>query len=1072
MAVENSQYPATPMQIGMLLRGIAEPELGENIVHVRLTLGEDLDVPQFIRAWHEVVNRHACLRTVFAWEGVEQPVQRVLDAHQPHITQLDWTDLEADALASEKMKLLAKDRQQGYDLSAAPPMRFYLAREADAYWFFWSVHHIILDGRSYLTVAKEAFDLYDTDGQLPARVRHPYSLYARHVDAIEYDNAKEFWQQRLAGLETDTFIPVSLNTDRASAPAHYTAFHGAVERDLPAVLSDQLRTFGKQQRVGVVTIVQGAWALLLHHYSQQETVAFGTTRALRQTVEGALDMVGLLINTVPSCVKVTPEITLKDLLSSIRQEQKTLRLHETTPLPVITQCSDIGSKTLFDSLVVYDEKTFNSRWHEAPSAQAATRSLIQENQTNYPLTLLAFGETSISLRLEYQLARYSDAQCERLLEQFQILLANFIDNANAPAASLSYLTEAELTQLAQWNASHRPYDLQQTLPSLFEQQVIRTPDAIALSTDNESISYREFNARANQLARHLQQSGVAADVVVGVYAERSLEMMIALYAILKAGGAYLPLDPSHPADRVDFMVSDSGIKLILTQIKFSGQLAFDDVTVVYVDNTELWQHKAANDVNADTQIDNLAYMLYTSGSTGKPKGALIEHRSVVNRLLWMQEAFALEPGESVLQKTPYTFDVSVWELFWPMQTGARLVIAKPEGHKDTDYLTTLICSENITTTHFVPSMLQLFCEEPRLAQCVSLKRIICSGEALTTDLQNRLLDQLDVELHNLYGPTEAAIDVTWWHCDRLSKLPFVPIGKTIANTEIHIVDAFDKPLPVGVPGELCIAGVQVGRGYHNREALDAERFVANPFNPQYKMYRTGDLARMMPGGNVEYLGRLDFQVKIRGHRIELGEIEGVLSNHATVRQAVVTVEQGASGQQQIAAFVIAEASTTDDVLKTYCAQHLPDYMVPELMVRLESLPLNASGKVDRKQLPMPQLRELTENHKRSAPNDDTETRILAIWHDVLGASTAGTSDPFFDIGGNSLLLLRLSNQLSDAFGTKFPVQQLLKSPTVVSQAQYLRAPVTEKDTSVENASRLAERQKAARGRRRQPRQSS
>ena len=1067
MATDDSHYPATPMQIGMLLRNIAEPELGENIVQVRITMEDNLNIPQFVEAWHEVIRRHECMRTVFAWEGMEHPIQRICDTFEPEFVILDWTHLTDSELAVNKTQLLAQDRQTGYDLSAKPPIRFYLAKQSNAYWFFWSVHHIILDGRSYLTVGKEAFDLYDAQGELPIRARPPFSLYAQHVNSIDHDGAKAFWQHKLATVETDTFIPLNPSLTNDTEPSKYTAHNAAAERDVPAELSDQLRAFGKQQRVGVVTLLQGAWAILLHHYSQQSTVVFGTTRALRQTVDGALDMVGLLINTVPSCVQITPEITLGELLTSIRQEQKNLRLHETTPLPIIAQCSAIGSKTLFDSLVVYDEKTFNSRWHEAPSPQPQTRSLIQENQTNYPLALLAFGEHAISIRLEYQLAHYSQQLCERLLDQLLVLLSSFIANAETAAVNLPYLTEPELKQLTYWNASDRPYDLEQTLHSLFQRQVARTPEAIALSTDNQSLSYRQFNEQANQLARHLQQSGVKADVVVGVYAERSLEMMIALYAIVKAGGAYLPLDPSHPADRVAFMVADSGINLILTQSKFRETLAFADVAVLAIDETELWQKHSSDDIDTDTQPHHLAYMLYTSGSTGKPKGALIEHRSIVNRLLWMQEAFALTPAESVLQKTPYTFDVSVWELFWPLQIGARLFIAKPEGHKDTDYLATVIRRENITTTHFVPSMLQLFCEEPTLAQCHSLRRIICSGEALTTDLQNRLLDQLDVELHNLYGPTEAAVDVTWWHCDRNSQLPFVPIGKTIANTQIHILDKNMNPLPVGVPGELYIAGVQVGRGYHNRAELDAERFVANPFNKQYKMYRTGDLARMMPDGNVEYLGRLDFQVKIRGQRIELGEIEAILSNHHAVKQAVVTVELSTSGQQQIAAFVIADADTTDDMLRTHCAHQLPEHMVPELMVRLDELPLNASGKVDRKQLPAAQLQPTDMDQSQALPSNETEAAILAIWHDVLGNASAGTNDPFFDVGGNSLLLLRLSNRLAEAFGAKFPIQQLLKSPTVAAQALYLQTPANDKDTSVENAARLAERQKAARGRRRQ-----
>lgn len=485
------------------------------------------------------------------------------------------------------------------------------------------------------------------------------------------------------------------------------------------------------------------------------------------------------------------------------------------------------------------------------------------------------------------------------------------EHLGADTNNLPVLTETERHQLLiEWNATQTNYPLEKCLHHWIEDQVARTPDAIAVEFADETLSYRELNGRANQLAHYLQAKGITPDTLVGICVERSLEMVIGLLGILKAGGAYVPLDPTYPAERLVFMVQDAQTPVLLSQQHLADLLPQSSAQRVYLDSDWSAIAKASTATPAaSVNASNLAYMIYTSGSTGKPKGALNEHRGICNRLLWMQDTFQLDSSDAVLQKTPFSFDVSVWEFFWPLMTGARLVVAKPEGHKDPDYLTYLIQTKHITTLHFVPPMLHVLLDVSDLVHCPSIRRVICSGEALAYELQQSFFAQTKAQLHNLYGPTEAAIDVTHWACREDSPLSIVPIGKPVANTQLYIVDGQGQPTPVGVPGELLIGGVQVGRGYHNRPELTAEKFIANLFvGGEGRLYRTGDLARYLPDGNIEFLGRIDHQVKVHGFRIELGEIEVAMTQHPAVKQAVVLVHQDKLDDKQLVAYFVADLS--------------------------------------------------------------------------------------------------------------------------------------------------------------------
>ena len=465
----------------------------------------------------------------------------------------------------------------------------------------------------------------------------------------------------------------------------------------------------------------------------------------------------------------------------------------------------------------------------------------------------------------------------------------------------------------EWNATKVDYIKDVCLHELFEEQVKKTPDSIAVEFGSKSLTYKEFNEKANQLAHYLKKLGIGPDSLVGVYMERSMEMVLSLYGILKAGGAYVPLDPEYPSNRISNITEDTRATVVLTQKHLLEKLSESNAKVICLDSD--WDTIAVysnEELKNIASENNLAYVIFTSGSTGRPKGVMNEHRGIVNRLLWMQDEYALTESDRVLQKTPYSFDVSVWEFFWPLLFGARLVIAPPRAHKDTTALVNLIIDNNITTIHFVPSMLQLFLEDKEVEKCKSLKRVICSGEALGYDLKERFFERIDAELHNLYGPTEAAVDVTYWECKRNDGLNTVPIGRPVANTQIYILDTQTRPVPIGVPGELFIGGIQVARGYINRPELTEERFIPDPFSitPGARLYKTGDLCRYLPDGAIEYLGRMDFQVKIRGLRIELGEIESILCQHPQVREAVVTALQDEYGSNRLVGYIIPSKGET------------------------------------------------------------------------------------------------------------------------------------------------------------------
>jgi surfactin family lipopeptide synthetase A len=668
--------------------------------------------------------------------------------------------------------------------------------------------------------------------------------------------------------------------------------------------------------------------------------------------------------------------------------------------------------------------------------------LILQVTTRVDLALyLTEVDNTIQGSWEFSTDLFDKTSIEHWTTHYTELLERLSDNPEQDIDRVSMLSVEEYERtIYLWNATTQTFS-ETTLQHLIEQQVHRTPDAVAVRFESRSMTYLEVNTRANRLANYLRNSGVQPDTVVGLLAERSFEMVIGLLAILKAGGAYLPLDPSNPVQRLEYMIENSQTSIILTQRRLNHLLASTHRTVI-MEDLELEEY-SGDDLLPTTLPGHLAYVIYTSGSTGQPKGVMIEHRSIVNRLEWMQRQFKLTAQDKVLQKTPFSFDVSVWEFFWTWMSGAQLVIAQHDGHKDPLYLAQLINLEHITVTHFVPSMLSTFLglvSEP----CRSLRLVVCSGEALIPSLQERFFQQYTCELYNLYGPTEASVDVSFWRCS--PELDYVSIGRPIDNTQLHVLDKYQYPVPVGVPGELFIGGIGVGRGYINRPELTAQRFIPDPFYPEAgnRLYKTGDLASWLADGTLLYLGRIDRQVKIRGNRIELDEITSILSKHPKIRAAVMDIYTTPAGETQLAGYIVgADVAPTILEIQQYLAEYLPDYMRPTGYVFLDHLPHTVSGKTDYAALKQFRPEPIVKSTLIVKPRNRVEEILADLWQDILKIDRVSVYDNFFDSGGHSLLATQMAFRIQERLHVNINLAAFFEAPTIDGLAQIISQIQTE-----------------------------
>jgi len=1002
-----------------------------------LRLKGELDVPALESAFNDLIARHEALRSNFITNELEEPE---LVIHEQRIQKLEVT--EATDSSDEGIRALLEEfNRDAFDLADGPLIRLHLIRVSeDDHVLMLLMHHIISDAWSLNVISSELIALYsEHHANSPAGLKAlplQYSDYAywqrEHLSGGELDRQLNYWTERLKGAPAVIELP----TDR-TRPATPSYAGGRVQRYFSKETSDKLNALAQSEKATLFMVLLAISDLLLARYTGSDDIVVGTPIAGRERTE-LEGLIGFFINNLVMRTDVSGDPSFRELLHRTRDTALDAYAHQTLPFERLVEElqpeRNLSHAPIFQVLFLLqnapdDGGTF--------AGLESTGLGFDYGTAKFDLTIATI-ETGdgVAVEFEYNRDLFDHGTIERMIGHFGQLLEAVADNPDLALSEYRLLSDAEAQQLADWNNTDVAYPADATLPSLLYKQAASTPDAPAVRFGTEQISYRELDARSNQLAHYLAQQGVKAESLVGVCMDRSIDLVVTLHAIVKAGGAYVPMDPEYPEQRLQNMAEDAELSLLLSQQHLGEVLPGTERT-----NIEDIRDAVAACPSAapDTAIDpaQAAYVIFTSGSTGRPKGVLNEHRGICNRLLWMQDEYQLDASDRVLQKTPFSFDVSVWEFFWPFISGAELVVAKPGGHRDSAYLAKLINDTAVTTLHFVPSMLQVFLQEEAAASCGSLRRVICSGEALPRELQNRFFGIYEkAELHNLYGPTEAAIDVSYWACQRGDDERSVPIGRPVANTKLYVVDPSGQQTPVGVAGELWISGIQVARGYVNRPELTAERFIDDPFNAGARVYRTGDLVRYRDygteGGAIEFLGRIDHQVKLRGFRIELGEIEATLDEHPQVDASAVIVREGIPGDKRLVGYVVGD--TGPEALEQHLADTLPAYMVPSAFVFLDAIPLSPNGKLDRNALPAPDWQVTTEY---VAPRDDLEQTIADIWSEVLGVGQVGINDDFFALGGHSLLATKATGRIRAALGRDVELRQIFTHPTVAGLAAAL-----------------------------------
>ena len=993
-----------------------------------------LSLPAMQQAFASLVARHETLRTVFQRQADERLAQVPIE---PSLTveHLDFSALPAAEREQAVNDAATRQSLLPFDLEHGPLLRVQLLKLADQeHVLLLTLHHIVSDGWSMNVLIDEFIRCYDAHErneapQLPA-LPIQYSDYAlwqrRWLEAGEQARQLEYWQARLG----DEHPVLELPTDhpRPAMPSYQGTRHNFA---IDPALAAQLRSCAQKHNVTLFMLLLGAFNVLLHRYSGQGDIRVGVPIANRNRTE-VEGLIGFFVNTQVLRTELTGQTRIAELLQGIKEHALGAQAHQELPFERLVEALKIERSLSHTPLfqVMYNHQPVVADIASVSTASGLELALVewQGRTTQFDLTLDTYEKSgTLHAALTYANDLFDAPTIARMAQHWISLLQAMVVDGEQRIGELPMLDASEQQRLVHtWNQTAESYPTERAIHHLIEDQAQRTPNAPALVFGTTTLTYAQLDSRANQLAHALGEQGVGPDVLVGLCVERSIEMVIGLLAILKAGGAYVPLDPEYPQERLAYMIEDSGIQLLLSQQSLLASLPAAGIQVIALDQPALWLDSYSGEAPAVAVHGlNLAYVIYTSGSTGKPKGAGNSHRALVNRLSWMQQAYALDTSDAVLQKTPFSFDVSVWEFFWPLMTGARLVVAAPGEHREPARLIETIGQHAITTLHFVPSMLQAFIHEPGVQACTSLKRIVCSGEALPLDAQLHVFAKLpDAALYNLYGPTEAAIDVTHWTCVD-EGADSVPIGRPIANLGTYVLDAQLNPVPAGVCGELYLGGIGLARSYHRRPALTAERFVPSPFVTGERLYRTGDRVRQRADGVIEYLGRLDHQVKLRGLRIELGEIETRLMQHAQVREAVVLVHGG----KQLVAYLVLEGEEPTD-LKAWLLRSLPEYMVPTHFITLAKLPVTANGKLDRKALPVP---DAALQQAFVAPQNALQKALAAIWSDVLGVEQVGQDDNFFELGGDSIISIQVVSRARQA-GIRLSPRDLFQYQSVRSLA--------------------------------------
>jgi tyrocidine synthetase-3 len=1090
----------TPTQEGMLFHYLKDPDGAQYSEQLCLNISGKMDIRGFEKAWNIVIETNEMLRTLFRWEKLEKPAQIILKEHKCELHIYDLTDKNNSQKRAALEEIKAKDRQKTFNLGRVPFQVSLCKIAGKKYQLIISNHHILYDGWSTGIIIREFFDVYHAlsseNQQAKPPVKSPFKEFIQWMHNQDKTKQKQFWTGYLADFEEPTSLPIKIKrkeTKEIKDSGNYTL-------TLKRSIKEQLEIFIKEHRVTLAAFFYSTWGILLQRYCNTEDVIFGTTVSGRSApIKGIQDMVGLFINTIPLRIKTDIGEKVKDSLRRVNDILPIREKYESTSLVDIKDYSQLGSSVdLFDSLIVMEnyplEQNLMQKNRQLP---LVVESYTIVESTNYDLAItITVGEV-IGINFIHNPLSLNEQSISRLSTHFNRVIENVLNNSMGDISEIEILSEEEKKELMyEFNDTEAAYPQDKTIHGLFAEQAERTPDHIAVVAPKShqlyeksgvtgEITYKELKRKSHQLAQLLKAKGITADMIVGLIAERSIELVLGIFAILKAGGAYLPIDPGYPGERVQYMLVDSQVKVLLigpgAQINTEAK-----EKLIEIINISHFSSPLTSTLTCRVSPTNLAYIIYTSGSTGQPKGVMVGHSSVVNLLWALQNKYPFRQSDVYLLKTSYFFDVSVCEQFGWYFGGGRLAILEQDGEKDQKKILATIENVRVTHINFVPSMFKVFTDElnpQNIKKLSSLRYIFLAGEALLPHLINRFkrLNKI-ITLENIYGPTEATVYASWYSLSQWSGDDIIPIGKPLPNVQLFILDCNSGLQPVGVPGELSIAGRGMARGYLNQPELTWERFchknfllkaphknymqlcnhaamqpcshetmqlsphhlpqyLITPF-PHFPIYQTGDLARWLPDGNAEFLGRMDQQIKIRGIRIELEEIENHLLTHQQIKEVVVTTRQDNVGDKYLVAYIVpgpAELNDPDkiNVLRSHLSLKLPAYMIPSNFILLEKIPLTPSGKVDRKSLTEPGI---TSNKAYVAPGNKTERILAGLWSKVLGIEKEKISvnDNFFELGGHSLKVARLINRIHKTFDIEIPYSKFFQLPSIRGIVSYIK----------------------------------
>ena len=1029
--VENIM-PLTTLQKGMLFHYLKEEDSVVYFEQLALELSGNMNISFFKEAWRIVASQNEVLRTVFRWNGLEEPVQVVLKTKEPNIVVHNFLELSEEDMMRKIDEFKEEDKRNGIYLDKELwRVNLFLLNSNKSIMLITN-HHIIYDGWSNGIILKELLEVYNdlwNGNTVKYRHKAKYIEYIKLVRSQDKEKGKYFWKEYLEGVEEKTFLPECRQKIQGYKGGKY-------RYDIGDELTKKIRKFVNEQGITMASFLYAMWGILLHKYNKNKDVVFGITLSGRNPkLLGIEEMVGLFINTIPLRINFNEEDTVLDIIQNIREDYNQIMEYDYMSVVDIKAVSEIkSSEALFDSIMVVESYPLDKGLKNGEGILSIDKYDMEET-SNYDLTFVVEVFDNITFNYNYNSKSINEDSLIRITNYLHNLCISIISNPNTKVKELNLLSEEREYELHKGiNPTHCIYDKEKTINQLFEEQVKQNPNKIAIEFGTEVITYSELNSKANKLARVLRKKGVTAEKIVALMVRRSIDMFVSIIAVLKAGGAYLPIDMEYPKERKSYLLKDSNACLVLTQKEFMEDIAFEK-EILNLDTID-YSVESGENLTCTNNSSNAAYVIYTSGSTGKPKGTIVEHHNVHNLAISMDNRMNLQQYKSILCVTTIAFDMSIMETLVPIIIGLKIVLADEKQQKDPTLLSKLIIEKEVEIFETTPSRIRmlLIAEDEKINECFNgIKLFLIGGESMDEQIVNAITNLSQGELYNMYGPTETTV---WSTAAKINRGKEINVGNPIGNTYVYILDEDGDIVPPGIAGEICISGDGVARGYLGDPELTEKKFYRSPFLENERIYRTGDLGRVSIDNSIEYIGRKDFQTKIRGFRVELGEIETRLCEIDEIDAGVVISKKNKVGVESLYAYFESKEKIDIKNLREKLASKLPDYMVPSYFVQVSQIPLTQNLKVDRKKLQEIEEAVETENTFEE-PENEFERTVLEVWKKVLEINRIGVDDDFYELGGNSILLIKLYSMLNKEFVVDVSVQELFDNRTVRKQAKII-----------------------------------